>query len=85
MSLLRLAIQKSGRLTDSSRALISECGIELEQAGAKLRAQAFFPWRCQGGVLFTWWLERRDFWGYIERLRAAGAEGILVLPVEKVI
>ncbi len=44
MSLLRLAIQKSGRLTDASRALISECGIELEQAGAKLRAPAFnFP------------------------------------------
>lgn len=44
MSLLRLAIQKSGRLTDASRALISECGIELEQAGAKLRSPAFnFP------------------------------------------
>lgn len=44
MSLLRLAIQKSGRLTDASRALISECGIELEQTGAKLRAPAFnFP------------------------------------------
>jgi ATP phosphoribosyltransferase len=44
VSLLRLAIQKSGRLTDASRALISECGIELEQAGAKLRAPALnFP------------------------------------------
>jgi len=41
VSLLRLAIQKSERLTDSSLALISECGIELEQAGAKLRAPAF--------------------------------------------
>jgi ATP phosphoribosyltransferase len=26
-----------------------------------------------------------DFWGLIERLRAVGAEGILVLPIEKVI
>jgi ATP phosphoribosyltransferase len=44
MSLLRVAIQKSGRLTDASRALISECGIEFEQMGGKLRAQAFnFP------------------------------------------
>ena len=44
MSLLRIAIQKSGRLTDSSRSLISECGIELEQMGGKLRAPAFnFP------------------------------------------
>jgi ATP phosphoribosyltransferase len=41
---LRLAIQKSGRLTDASRALIAECGIELEQMGGKLRAPAFnFP------------------------------------------
>lgn len=44
MSLLRVAIQKSGRLTDASRCLISECGIELEQMGGKLRAPAFnFP------------------------------------------
>jgi ATP phosphoribosyltransferase len=42
--LLRFAIQKSGRLTDSSRLLISECGIELEPAGAKLRSPAYnFP------------------------------------------
>jgi ATP phosphoribosyltransferase len=44
MTILRLAIQKSGRLTDASRALIAECGIELEQMGGKLRAPAFnFP------------------------------------------
>ncbi len=44
MSLLRVAIQKSGRLTEASRTLISECGIEVEQIGAKLRAPAFnFP------------------------------------------
>lgn len=44
MSPLRIAIQKSGRLTDSSGSLISECGIELEQMGGKLRAPAFnFP------------------------------------------
>lgn len=44
MSVIRLAIQKSGRLTEASRALIAECGIELEAMGASLRAQAFnFP------------------------------------------
>lgn len=44
MSQLRFAIQKSGRLTDQSRALIAECGIELEPAGAKLRSSAYnFP------------------------------------------
>ncbi|NDC39563.1 MAG: ATP phosphoribosyltransferase [Proteobacteria bacterium] len=40
MSLLRLAIQKSGRLTEDSRTLIAECGIELDYVGAKLRAAA---------------------------------------------
>jgi len=40
MSVLRIAIQKSGRLSESSRSLISECGIELEQMGAALRAPA---------------------------------------------
>lgn len=44
MSSVRLAIQKSGRLTETSRALIAECGIELEPMGASLRAMAFnFP------------------------------------------
>lgn len=44
MSVIRLAIQKSGRLTEASRTLIAECGIELEPTGASLRAQAFnFP------------------------------------------
>jgi ATP phosphoribosyltransferase len=59
MTLLRLAIQKSGRLTDASRALISECGIELEPMGAKLRAPAFnFPLE----VLF---LRDDDIPGYV--------------------
>jgi ATP phosphoribosyltransferase len=42
--MLRLAIQKSGRLTEDSRALISECGIELERTNGKLRIPAHnFP------------------------------------------
>ncbi len=44
MSLLRIAIQKSGRLTDASRKLIAESGIEVEQVGAQLRSAAYnFP------------------------------------------
>jgi ATP phosphoribosyltransferase len=44
MTTLRLAIQKSGRLSDSSRNLIAESGIEVEQMGARLRSAAFnFP------------------------------------------
>lgn len=40
MSMLRIAIQKSGRLSDASRRLIAECGIDFEQVGAQLRAAA---------------------------------------------
>ena len=44
MSIVRVAIQKSGRLTDASRKLIAESGIEIEQIGAKLRSAAYnFP------------------------------------------
>lgn len=44
MTTIRVAIQKSGRLSESSRKLIAECGIEVEQVGAQLRAPAFnFP------------------------------------------
>lgn len=40
MSVVRIAIQKSGRLSDVSRTLIAESGIELEQMGSALRAPA---------------------------------------------
>jgi ATP phosphoribosyltransferase len=44
MTTLRLAIQKSGRLSDGSRKLIAESGIEVEQIGARLRSAAYnFP------------------------------------------
>ncbi|MEY4669363.1 MAG: hypothetical protein RL518_2062 [Pseudomonadota bacterium] len=44
MTTLRLAIQKSGRLSDGSRKLIAESGIEVEQIGAQLRSSAYnFP------------------------------------------
>jgi ATP phosphoribosyltransferase len=44
MSLLRIAVQKSGRLTEASRKLIAESGIQVEQVGAQLRAMAYnFP------------------------------------------
>jgi ATP phosphoribosyltransferase len=44
MTTIRVAIQKSGRLSDASRLLIAECGIQVEQIGVQLRAPAFnFP------------------------------------------
>jgi ATP phosphoribosyltransferase len=30
-------------------------------------------------------LEEDDFWGIIEQLKDAGAQGILVIPIEKMI
>ena len=44
MNTLKLAVQKSGRLSDSSLKLIKECGITFPTRIAKLKAQAFnFP------------------------------------------
>jgi ATP phosphoribosyltransferase len=40
MSVLRLAIQKSGRLAEESLRLISECGIRFNRADNKLKASA---------------------------------------------
>lgn len=43
-NLLRIAIQKSGRLSEDSRELIRECGVSLGRYDNKLKAQAFnFP------------------------------------------
>src|SRR3954468_21502509 len=38
--ILRLAIQKSGRLSEDSLKLIKECGIEFSNGGGKLKAAA---------------------------------------------
>ena len=44
MNNLKLAIQKSGRLSESSLNLIKECGITFQTRIAKLKANAFnFP------------------------------------------
>lgn len=40
MDILRIAIQKSGRLSEASRKLVAESGIHFEQVGAQLRAVA---------------------------------------------
>ncbi|TAE30132.1 MAG: ATP phosphoribosyltransferase [Candidatus Kapaibacterium sp.] len=43
-AVLRLAIQKSGRLTDESLELMQECGIDFSKSGGKLKAAAYnFP------------------------------------------
>ena len=44
MNTLKLAVQKSGRLSDSSLKLIEECGIAFPKQIARLKAKAFnFP------------------------------------------
>lgn len=40
MEVLRIAIQKSGRLSEDSLKLIKECGIEVSSVGAQLKATA---------------------------------------------
>ena len=40
MNRLRIAIQKSGRLTEASKALLEECGITLPTAKRKLMTPA---------------------------------------------
>ncbi len=41
---LRLAIQKSGRLHESSKSLLADCGISLQNGGGVLKAEAYnFP------------------------------------------
>jgi ATP phosphoribosyltransferase len=68
MTIVRLAIQKSGRLTEASRTLIAEHGIELDPMGASLRAQALnFPLE----VLF---LRDDDIPGYM-------ANGVVDAPI----
>lgn len=39
-TMIRLAIQKSGRLSDDSLALMRECGISFQQSAGKLKAEA---------------------------------------------
>ncbi len=40
MAILRIAVQKKGRLSDSSIALLKECGIKISNSDRKLRAQS---------------------------------------------
>ena len=60
MNTLKLAVQKSGRLSESSLKLIKECGITFPARIARLKAQAFnFP------VEFLY-LRDDDIPGYVE-------------------
>ena len=71
---LKLAVQKSGRLSESSLKLISECGISFPTRIAKLKAQAFnFP------VEFLY-LRDDDIPGYVEdRVSDVGIVGENIL------
>lgn len=40
MSILRIALQKSGRLSENSLALIKECGIDFQNGTGKLKSEA---------------------------------------------
>lgn len=74
MNTLKLAVQKSGRLSDSSLKLIKECGITFPTRIASLKAQAFnFP------VEFLY-LRDDDIPGYVsDQVADAGIVGENVL------
>jgi ATP phosphoribosyltransferase len=72
MEKLKVSIQKSGRLSEKSLELLSECGIYLPGGNGKLIANSpDFPIE----ILFL-----RD-----DDIPQYAREGILVLPIEKMI
>ena len=50
-----------------------------------MKAPSILPLADEGWVSMHSVIEEQDFWQNIEKLRDAGAEGILVLPIEKMI
>ena len=49
--MIRIAVQKSGRLSDKSLQLLKDCGIKFDNGGRKLSTQAKnFPY---GNSFFT--------------------------------
>jgi ATP phosphoribosyltransferase len=50
-----------------------------------LKSPSILPLALKGWSSLHTVVEEDDFWGLIERLKGAGAQGILVLPIEKVI
>jgi ATP phosphoribosyltransferase len=63
----------------------SEAIPEIVRLLPGLKSPSVLPLAMSGWSSLHTVVEEDDFWGLIERLRAAGAEGILVLPIEKVI
>jgi ATP phosphoribosyltransferase len=50
-----------------------------------MKAPSVMPLAEQGWVSIHSVISENDFWDIIEALREAGAQGILVLPIEKMI
>lgn len=71
MNILRIAIQKSGRLSESSLALIKECGLDFNNGTGKLKSEATnFP----AELLF---LRDDDIPGYVADVGIVG-ENVMV-------
>jgi ATP phosphoribosyltransferase len=50
-----------------------------------MKAPSVLPLATEGWSSMHSVITENDFWQNIEKLRAAGAEGILVMPIEKMI
>ncbi|MEL6193278.1 MAG: ATP phosphoribosyltransferase, partial [Bacteroidota bacterium] len=50
-----------------------------------MRSPSILPLAEEGWSSLHSVVEENDFWGVIENLREVGAEGILVVPIEKMI
>jgi ATP phosphoribosyltransferase len=50
-----------------------------------MKSPSVLPLTTKGWFSLHSVIEENDFWNIIENLRDAGAEGILVLPIEKMI
>ena len=80
--MLRIAIQAKGRLNEQSIGLLSEAGIGVAESKRK---PTVLPLAQEGWCSIHAVICESQLWERIERLKALGAEGILVLTLENMI
>ena len=90
--MLKIAIQAKGRLNEQSLELLSEAGIlpqeRLDEATRILpgmRSPTVLPLAQEGWCSIHAVIDKAQLWERIERLKAIGAEGILILSLENMI
>jgi ATP phosphoribosyltransferase len=73
----------------NNKYILLNCPIEAVETIVKLipgmKSPTIVPLTTKGWVSLHSVIKENDFWTNIEKIRAAGAEGILVIPIEKMI